>query len=76
MIKAIDMEHPKITEPLHCLYLIIFYLNSVLLDHVILIILFVKDHCYSAIRNIIDSCHLSIFFMFIYLIYLYSIYIL
>ena len=38
MIKAIDMEHPKITEPLHCLYLIIFYLNSILLDHVILII--------------------------------------
>ena len=32
-----------------------------------------KDHCFSAIRNIIVRCYLSIFFIFIYLIYLYSI---
>ena len=40
MIKAIDMEHLKITELLHCLYLIIFYLNSILLDHFLMIYLF------------------------------------
>ena len=40
MIKAIDMEHLKITELLHCLYLIIFYLNSILLGHFLMIYLF------------------------------------
>ena len=40
MIKAIDMEHLKITELLHCLYLIIFYLNGILLDHFLMIYLF------------------------------------
>ena len=110
MIKAIDMEHLKITELLHCLYLIIFYLNSILLDHFLMIYLFKPTaimiitcivsfqgqywtgtlyqvafvlvpifhylkitSCFSAIRNIIDRCYLSIFFIFIYLIYLYSI---
>ena len=54
MIKAIDMEHPKITQLLHCLYLIIFYLNSILLDHLILMIHLFKPTAIMIITFIVS----------------------
>ena len=107
MIKAIDMEHLKITELLpipnfflpkqhftrsfsndlfiqancnHDYYFYSFFPRTILdwnslpsgIRTSTNFSLF-KDHCFSAIRNIIDRGYLSIFFIFIYLIYLYNI---